>query len=420
MMRKNAHRSQFLVSMVFICTLIVPDVLEAQVFGVADVIEVDIQAGLGNGLPVRNVYRPVWSPDANGRYLAVELIDRERRQLCVMDMETRRTKVITSVSRARSRRGSSRRGSRERHSSDYGMVWRRRPGVFVYVGSGGKGLYSLYRSSFDGTVSEDILANGVGVSKIHYHPKDHSMYPAYHPVEDLVVYCRGAVNGYLQLTIVQTEGRGDRQGPKDLLKGSVLSAVTPQFSPTSTSRETVLAFVGGAVGENDIYTVRINDLTARNFGASVADPPEVLVEWESVESHPRWSPDGSQIAFLSNKEFPQQTSVAGLYVMNANGTALRRLAERVVMPLYPDYDTFVWHPSQPYIFFSRQSDAEKDPISYVNVSSGQVRTLNTETVLNSDLAIHPDGTRLTFCAQGETASINLTWRKLYEARLTGP
>ena len=359
-------------------------------------------------LEAKNVYNPRWSSD--GHHLSFELIAKESRDLYVWALGIPEPEKVFSHS---PRKGPKRRRSQVpvRNSSNYSLVWKPNSKKFVYVGSGDKGLYSLYRDTADdpnenGT-REDLLDKNVRGSS------QHAMFPNYHPNENLVVFCQGSIEGRLFLNVVQV---GLRYKVQKLLKEMTISATDAHFAPQSTNTFSTLVFMGGETGSNDIYTLEIKDLSFRNIGSTIVREmkPRCLVDWPSVESNPRWSSDGQQIAFLSSKDHEAEKDVASLYVMYADGSGVRKLADRVVKPEFSDYDTFVWYPDKPYILFAKQSEEEANPICYIDVQTGSESiTLETGTLLNSNLAISADGKKLAFCARGKQGDKNLTWRKLY-------
>lgn len=63
-----------------------------------------------------------------------------------------------------------------------------------------------------------------------------------------------------------------------------------------------------------------------------------LTETEANESSPAWSPDGSLIAFSSDRSNPDEHEIE-IYVMQANGDDVRRLTENEVWDGQP-----AWRP----------------------------------------------------------------------------
>ncbi|NJN80849.1 MAG: hypothetical protein HC802_00175 [Caldilineaceae bacterium] len=78
------------------------------------------------------------------------------------------------------------------------------------------------------------------------------------------------------------------------------------FDPVISPVEYKVAFVSLASGNDEIYTVNIDGtgLTRLTFNT-----------WE-WDKHPTWSPDGSQIAFWSNRD----TQLKQIWLMNADGS----------------------------------------------------------------------------------------------------
>ncbi len=395
-------RTGWLISLMSFC--LISSQIEAQnEFRVSEPVQVTIPE-------VKNVYNPRWSSD--GHYLAFELIDKEARDLYIWAPDSLKLVKVFSHSPHRS---NSHLWETDRNSSNFSLVWNPKNNKFVYVGSGEKGLYSLYLDTAAHPNQygkrKDLLDNGFRSSS------QHAMFPNYHPKENLVVFCQGSTEGRLFLKVVQVGGQCKVQ---NLLQKTMISATDAHFSPQSSDGLSTLAFVGGETGSNDIYALEIKDLSSGTIGTKTIKDMNLrcLVDWLSVESNPRWSPDGQQIAFLSSKDHDTEKDIASLYVMHADGSGVRKLADRVVKPEFSDYDTFVWHPNKPYLLFAKQSEGEANPICYINVQTGgESIRLETGTLLNSNLAISADGRKLAFCAQGKQGDKNLTWRKLYIVNL---
>jgi hypothetical protein len=91
----------------------------------------------------------------------------------------------------------------------------------------------------------------------------------------------------------------------------------------------------------------------------------------SSDSDPAWSPDGSKIAFESNRD---DASTSEVYVMNANGSSQTRLTNNAVA----DYEP-VWSPDGAKIAFtSRQAPAGTDEVYVMNADgSAQVDLTNS-------------------------------------------
>ena len=95
----------------------------------------------------------------------------------------------------------------------------------------------------------------------------------------------------------------------------------PSISPDGTR----LAFSTLRHGDN--YEIGVSNLDGSNYRR--------LTKTRYFEGNPVWSPDGTQIAFLSNRPIDEDAdddeyaSPTALYTMNTDGTDVRRLASQV-------------------------------------------------------------------------------------------
>lgn len=178
-----------------------------------------------------------------------------------------------------------------------------------------------------------------------------------------------------------------------------------EYQPNISKDGKMIVFSGSVSGNSDIYIIR-------NFKYKMEKTEIVkLTDWESVENSPQFSPDGNYIAFLSERGHEK---VKGLWIMNIDGSNKRELYPAVV---HSDYGGFMWHPNNKYVFFVKSQGIERDPIVYIDVNSNKIFQLDTGTSMNSQINISKDGTKITFCAQGETKDSNLTWTSAYFADL---
>jgi Tol biopolymer transport system component len=97
--------------------------------------------------------------------------------------------------------------------------------------------------------------------------------------------------------------------------------------------------------------------------------------WRGDPQIPVWSPDGKRVAFLEKSDNGGGCSCRALYVVNADGTGLRRVTPSTVAP----GDKIDWSPDGRAILFRTH------PGEDLNGSSGLGANLYT---------IHPDGTGL--------------------------
>lgn len=117
---------------------------------------------------------------------------------------------------------------------------------------------------------------------------------------------------------------------------------------------------------------------------------------EVVDTDPAWSPDGSSIAFVRGRAERD----AGIYVMGADGTGVRRLTDGGSLIDFSD-DGPSWSPDGTRIAFAhggREQGAETgDADIYVMRSDGTgLVPLTDDPVIQSEPTWSPDGSRIAF------------------------
>ena len=92
---------------------------------------------------------------------------------------------------------------------------------------------------------------------------------------------------------------------------------------------------------------------------------------ESIDTQPRWSPDGRKIAFTRILDKTRTQTTVEVFVMNADGTDPRRLTHNNVIDSSPS-----WSPDGTQIAFTsaRSGDAE---VHVVDVSTGEISQVTT-------------------------------------------
>ncbi|NLI15090.1 MAG: hypothetical protein GX409_02265 [candidate division Zixibacteria bacterium] len=152
-----------------------------------------------------------------------------------------------------------------------------------------------------------------------------------------------------------------------------------RFHPTDNKS---LVFVRAFEGNADLYIIE-----------DVAYPEEstkpLVTFAKSEELAPSWSPDGSKIAFYSNfgsADTPENKTF-DLYVINPQSQKTPILIAKSVRPdnvedkLSPPYIGPQWIGND-IILFVKDDKHLKDPLMYVQLSTGAISMLTTETILN--------------------------------------
>ncbi len=159
----------------------------------------------------------------------------------------------------------------------------------------------------------------------------------------------------------------------------------PAWSPDGSR----LAFESDRTGSTQIWRMSAD-------GSSLLQ----LTRSEGANQTPVWSPDGSRIAFTSTRDGDEE-----IYVMKADGSEQRRLTHHVGIDMHP-----FWSPDGARIMFNRAwcatpfdydacVDAGALPGSDIHDmrSDGtDVRRLTRDSLVNSFASLSPDGRRILF------------------------
>jgi len=144
----------------------------------------------------------------------------------------------------------------------------------------------------------------------------------------------------------------------------------PAFSPDGTQ----IAFNTNRDDNNDIWVVNVDGTNLRR-----------LTNHPMIDTSPTWSPNGRQVAFVSDR-----TGSPQVYVVGADGTGLRRLT-------YETYcDRPTWSPA-PYneIAYSSRTGPGHD-IKVLDLATNEVRQLTFGLGSNESPSYSPNGRHVAF------------------------
>ena len=108
-----------------------------------------------------------------------------------------------------------------------------------------------------------------------------------------------------------------------------------------------------------------------------------LTKHPAYDVEPRWSPDGTQILFTSDRDG------TGFYVMNADGTDLRRVTDAEA-----EYATASWSPDGQHIAFALNGD-----IHTISLDGSDLQNLTNSPARDWGPAWSPDGTRIAYTSE---------------------
>jgi Tol biopolymer transport system component len=169
--------------------------------------------------------------------------------------------------------------------------------------------------------------------------------------------------------------RADGSGKRTRTRGADVDAVG--WSPDG-SRFVVAA--GGSRGPPDLYVIEPDGRQQRRLTRTPA----------IYEGAPAWSPDGSRIAFLRG---PPPGAPDVLYLINADGSGLRRIATRAGPPAWSPDGRQLYHP----FAVGRTDFGPRNLIRVVGIDPPKpARVLPVVDEYHSviELELSPDGTRM--------------------------
>ena len=150
----------------------------------------------------------------------------------------------------------------------------------------------------------------------------------------------------------------------------------PAWSPDGSQ----IAFVSDRTGHWD-FEIHVMDADGSNVRQLTTSPGD---DWQ-----PSWSPDGKQIVFASVRDGNWE-----IYVMDTDGSNVRRLTSRPGMDWTPE-----WSPDGKQIAFaSKETDLWQ--IYVMNADGSSVEQLTDDSSNDFEPTWSPDGKRLAFASQG--------------------
>ena len=162
----------------------------------------------------------------------------------------------------------------------------------------------------------------------------------------------------------------------------------------------------------DVPRARLAQLDEYDFDYELAvvgldgKAPWRLTRHQEFDNYPAWSPDGTRIAFVSDRHVTDDEKrrgnrpPPGLYTMTADGTDIRHLATDLGVALQPP----AWSPDGRSIAVAAHRQGEPVPGLYLVPADGTGLVRLAEAVSGGSWS--PDGTRLAF-ADAEDAGVVL-------------
>lgn len=179
----------------------------------------------------------------------------------------------------------------------------------------------------------------------------------------------GPYGNNFQVFVANADGSGLR-----MVSDGQTESLFPSLSPDGTR----VAYAA-SVGENDLDLI-ITDLES---GESTS-----VTQGADLDNQPVWSPDGEQIAFISNRD-----GSFGIFVMDADGANIRRVTD---LPSQAFSPLGGWSPDGSKIVYGAETDSGARAIQIVDVESGEIEPLTNHSGEEANPVWSPNGERIAF------------------------
>jgi len=170
--------------------------------------------------------------------------------------------------------------------------------------------------------------------------------------------------------VINADGTGEAP-----LLADTTNEAQPAWSPDGTK----IAFVSDRDGNNEVYVM---DRAGANLRRLTNDP--------GADEQAAWSPDGTKIAFVSDR-----TGNPEIFVMDSGGAGAVNVTNNSAVDVLP-----AWSPDGSRIAF-QSNRAGNFAIFVMNADGSSVQQLTSARVGEGAPAWSPNGTRLVFDSDGE-------------------
>lgn len=165
-----------------------------------------------------------------------------------------------------------------------------------------------------------------------------------------------------------------------------------------------LLFCSDRDGTTDVFVMESTDRREPMLAKSRLRKTTPLATSDGEELSPRWSPDGSKIAYLLDR--------GHLWVMNPDGTGNRMLVKG------PNIGSIEWSPDSRWIAYSQEGDYWIADIFVVSVKSCAVHNITEAASQDYAPVWSGDGTRILFASNREGGIEEWGESDLWQAFLT--
>lgn len=178
-----------------------------------------------------------------------------------------------------------------------------------------------------------------------------------------------------------------RDGTLTNLSNTPETEMRPVWSPDGTQ----IAYLRVTPGDHvDIYVIELaRDATVRGVAWRETPEPRNLTNDSAPENDPQWSPDGTQIAYLSDRG-----NGSDIYVIDTRNGQRRQITTTPVPESWPR-----WSPDGRYLAYVQQTGSRRALMLY-DFTSDESRPLVRGLIRGGLPVWSPDGAVIAFAAPG--------------------
>ncbi len=185
----------------------------------------------------------------------------------------------------------------------------------------------------------------------------------------------------------------ETESPAEPLKLSAGTPALPSIVDQPKNRKIWIALVAGGllVAAIGVFIYKTRAPVAVPAVTRARSTLVRLTNNHAMDCEPVWSPDGSRVAFWSNRDGSKE-----IYLMDAGGSNVKRLTNNLSDDVNP-----AWSPDGSKILFESERDGNRE-IYVMDADGGNQVRLTRHDAVDSTGAWSPDGSQIAFASNRDT------------------